>query len=666
MVRNNLKKYLAGLLAAALMFAAVSVPVQAETDKDAVMNEEGSFAEINDSKEKNTMYKNCEIVSENNLTYDSETLIQYLEEEPEVYNYLKVAGVSVNKSNADDILSDGTASYDLETNTLTLENADIYMEKASKNYPVYAKGNLNIVLKGENKLSSDYYYGIAIVDPANADSISVTISGDGSLDSYGSDGGIFVKGSLTIDGDVTVNGKCGEVTSGSAYGIRVNKDFVISGNADVTAKAGSAPENSYGAYAGDNFTVCGDAYVNTEGGKGIERSAGLYAISNIYIKDNAQVTTLGAVNNEPEKFASESYGIRTTHIYVSGGTLTTTGQGATISGLSAGIYAQDFELTGGTVNANSVEAGDALSIGIQSTKTLKIINGTLNATSGDTTTDSYAVEASGGIDVSGGVVNAVTGHADNAHGIDADKVNITGGDVNVYNEGAISQARGIRSNNEIIISSGNVKVEVGDAQERVYGIQAGAPVTITGGKVLVDTGNTEKSSAIYGWGDITIADSEVDIISKGDGIYAPDGNVNVSCTDKTTKVTVDANGYGVYGQNGISISDNLVIDVPENGTIVQVQTEDGENYSYISAENESIAEKVTIVPIGSEDTQKPGDTEEPDNVENPEDTKTPASEEKSPSVQTGDNTQVGLWMVLSITMLAVIVILRKRNYLNSK
>jgi len=109
-----------------------------------------------------------------------------------------------------------------------------------------------------------------------------------------------------------------------------------------------------------------------------------------------------------------------------------------------------------------------------------------------------------------------------------------------------------------------------------------------------------------------------------------------------------------------------VIDVPENGTIVQVQTEDGENYSYISAENESIAEKVTIVPIGSEGTQKPGDTEEPDNVENPEDTKTPASEEKSPSVQTGDNTQVGLWMVLSITMLAVIVILRKRNYLNSK
>ena len=49
---------------------------------------------------------------------------------------------------------------------------------------------MNIVLKGEDKLSSDYYYGIAIVDPANKDSVTVTISGD--------------------------------VTSGNAYEIRVN------------------------------------------------------------------------------------------------------------------------------------------------------------------------------------------------------------------------------------------------------------------------------------------------------------------------------------------------------------------------------------------------------------------------------------------------------------
>ena len=609
------------------------------------------------------MLKDCDVVSEKNIPNDAEMLIQYFTEnlnglitseqygnkngdgrikiftsEAAVYHQLKVAGVQVNEENAADILDDGTAKYDLATNTLILENADLYIEKpeTGNTYGIRAEGSINIELKGTNKINCEDFYGIAVVAATDGSATNVNISGDGSLESYGSDGGILVRGSLTIGDHVNITSKCGNVTSGSGYGIRVNDDLtindhavvsagtgsapsdtyaiyaadqlVITDQAKVTAKAGEAGVNSYGINSGDNFTASGDVQVNAEGGKGTERSAGLYAISNIYIKDNAKVTALGVINDEAEKFASESYGTRTTHMYVSGGTLTTTGQGATISGVSAGIYTQDFELTGGTVNTNSVDAGDALSIGIQSTKTLKVIDGTLNATSGDTTTDSYAIEASNGIDISDGVVNVVTGHGDYVHGIDADKVNITGGTVNVYNEGAVSQARGIRSNNEIIISGGDVQVEVGDAESRIFGIQAGAPVTITGGRVFVTTGNANGSSAIYGWGDITIVDAEVDVTSNGNGIYAPGGNVNIDCTDVAvaanrpmllgTRVIVDAKDYGVYGQTGISISDKLIIKTPENGSITQVQTEEEESYSYIASEDGLSAGNIDIEPLG--------------------------------------------------------------------
>lgn len=482
-----------------------------------------------------TMFKDCEVVKTEGLVCDSEMLIQYVQNtlggvvteeqygkaegrikiissEEEVYNYLKVAGVSVNKSNADDILGDGSASYDVETNTLTLENADIAMNKEGKNYGIYAKDNLKIVLKGKNKVSSDYLYGIAIVDPVNADSINVTITGKGSLEAYGSDGGIFVKGSLTVGEYAKVTGTCGEVTSGSAYGIRVNKDLNICDSARVTAKAGSAPANSYGIYAGDNLDVSDRAVVKTEGGLGTERSGGLYAISNIYVKDNAYVTTVGADTSASTNYASESYGIRTTHMYISGGTLTSKGQGAT--GFSAGIFTQDFELSGGTVNAVSVAAGPAQSVGIQASNTCMISGGRMNAKGGDSQQDSWAIDASGGITVSGGNVNCITGTGERTYGISADNVLISGGNVILEPAGALLQSRGIQSMNDLTISGGTVNVKAGNAEKRSYGLQASTKLTIDGGEVTVAVGKAEKTATLYAGSELKLSES-ADVTIKG-------------------------------------------------------------------------------------------------------------------------------------------------------
>ena len=58
-----------------------------------------------------------------------------------------VAGVSVNRSNEDDILGDGTVRYDSTNKILTLDNATI----ESEDTVVYSEIDLHIQLIGENK-----------------------------------------------------------------------------------------------------------------------------------------------------------------------------------------------------------------------------------------------------------------------------------------------------------------------------------------------------------------------------------------------------------------------------------------------------------------------------------------------------------------------------------
>lgn len=680
-----------------------------------------------------TMFKDCEVVEIPGLATDTDMLIHYLTDtlngvvtkeqygkaegrikvyssEEEVYHYLKVAGVSVNKSNADDILGDGTASYDVETNTLTLNNADISTSKTDKNYPVYAKGDLNIVLKGENKLSSEYYYGIAIVDPANADSVKVTISGDGTLDSYGSDGGIFVKGSLTVKGDVTVHGQCGDVTSGSAYGIRVNNDVEICENAIVTAKSGAAPVNSYALYAGDNFTACCNAKASVKAGLGTERSGGLYAISNIYIKDNAEVTTVGADTSESTNYASESYGIRTTHMYVSGGTLNTTAQGAT--GFSAGIFTQDFDLSGGTVNTESVDAGAAQSVGIQATKTCVISGGTLNATGGDSDQDSWAIDASGKITISGGNVNCTTGTGERTYGISADTVTITGGNVILEPGAALLQCRGIRAMNDFTISGGTVTVKTGNAENRIYGLQSSTTLAITGGEVTVSVGEAEKVVSLYAGSELIIEDSEVvvtgfcgedaeytldfangvltisgsgemkdyeqisdtpwfaynDVITKivvEEGITSIGNNAFSGCTE-LLEIYFEGNAPELTGDYVFSdTTENLTVYIYEDATGFEGNVWDDLKIVVVKRPVEEEPDDDTTVEPDDGTTTKPDSdtTAKPDKATSTESDKdsNDTSSGKNNATKTGDSANIMLWVVaVALSMGAIVIIVRRR------
>lgn len=92
-----------------------------------------------------------ELVSPNSIVYDSKNARYEVRDFAiTIDNYLVGINNSIiNKYNAADVLGDGTVSYDKETNTLTLNNANVYRLISSVE-------NLKISLIGDNRLTEIY------------------------------------------------------------------------------------------------------------------------------------------------------------------------------------------------------------------------------------------------------------------------------------------------------------------------------------------------------------------------------------------------------------------------------------------------------------------------------------------------------------------------------
>ena len=103
---------------------------------------------------------------------------------PELPYNLIVGDKIVTADNEEDIFGDGTASYDASSNTLTLDNADITTgyewHTLEHNYAsIYADGDLNLVVKGNNKITSEAA-DMNFIDAIHVNG-DVAISGDGAL-----------------------------------------------------------------------------------------------------------------------------------------------------------------------------------------------------------------------------------------------------------------------------------------------------------------------------------------------------------------------------------------------------------------------------------------------------------------------------------------------------
>ena len=309
--------------------------------------------------------------------------------------------------NGMDMLADSAAkpkgvSYDADTNTLTLNNAEI--NKGHEEYGIYADGSLIVELVGKNKVGGD---GASLEIGVKIEG-NLTFTGDGSLEAAGcSVEGISVTGSLTVGGgsltgaadggdgisvagDMTVTG--GEVTgttdgedsdgislngnltayggtvTGSAAaadsnGISVDRSLTVDGGS-VTGSADS--ENGDGVYVSESFTVNGGTVTGTADGSVCH---GIYAASDLTVNggslsgtgaDASGVYVLGGLTvNDGSVSGSAADGggvyVLKGGLTVTGGTVTGTSSGADGAGIS--VLFADLTVTGGTVTGTATGAG---------------------------------------------------------------------------------------------------------------------------------------------------------------------------------------------------------------------------------------------------------------------------------------------------------------------
>ncbi|GAB6982849.1 hypothetical protein [Prevotella dentasini] len=132
-------------------------------------------------------------VTQGGAVYKGEAVIGLTE-----YYPLHVCNVQVSTANCDDILGNGTASYDIDKHVLTLDNFRYEPEDFIQGVALGGGlENVTIVLKGDNFIKTGYF-GISMT-------CNTTITGTGTLTIQSNSSAMVVNGvQLTIDGQPTI------------------------------------------------------------------------------------------------------------------------------------------------------------------------------------------------------------------------------------------------------------------------------------------------------------------------------------------------------------------------------------------------------------------------------------------------------------------------------
>lgn len=251
---------------------------------------------------------------------------------PVVEYGLFVGGVEVTSENAADVLGNGTVSYDPNTQTLTLNGANITQGEHEDAAIYFETGDLSIELVGDNVVAGPdldsgqpvYSRGIYVYNG------TLNIFGDGGLTVEGGDVsvlygmaysyGIWAAGNVEISsGTVTAAGGTVANSNGTAgsYGISANQDIIFSGGT-VEVSGGAANTLSYGAYAavgGISFT--GGSLTATSGQVGTQiqpKTHALYGYQGVTVSPQegemilvaAGMAVVDAVDLEDSPFREEA------------------------------------------------------------------------------------------------------------------------------------------------------------------------------------------------------------------------------------------------------------------------------------------------------------------------------------------------------------------------
>lgn len=432
--------------------------------------------------------------------------VSALEEE----QYPCVAGTQITPANAEDVLKDGTVSYDPEKNVLTLKNATI--TAGSEPYGIYAEGDLLIELVGKNKITSSEVSDQFICAAVYSENGNIRIfAGDNSDDAV-----LIAEASLQ-----------NSETDYSSYGI-YGQDIFVEDGVKVIAESGDASlQNGFKScgISGDAISIT-NAAVNAVAGSGCYSYA-IEGRKGITIENSDVI----AQSNSEVVFRKDC------NVMHSGGII------APAEG--------DIHISGGTVKAQSKEA-EILSVDIGS------MNGSL-------TIDNKAV-------VQANFQNDGFSSDDSA-GIGAGLMalgDITINDAKVYTMGREATiSTGIYSHNNVIIN-GEINA-IGGRSNASYVSSGGSfgilaetgSVTINGGKVTTSIGMTESAlcSGICAYGDVIINTGEI-FASGSDAVPIDGVEADLSCgimsqagdvvfNGETAKVT--ANG-GYASRSSVAVA----------------------------------------------------------------------------------------------------------------
>ena len=177
---------------------------------------------------------------------------------PALENYpVWVGNKQVTNYNNDDVFGDGKVKFKPSVNggsaTLTLNGFSSAVDSAYKDCGIYIGDgvpNLDIYLQGDNDVRGSGFNGRGVY----SESGNLTFTGDGTLNAYGQNAGIYASG-----GYLSVRGATLKASSGNynGYGIYAGQNVTIYSGA-VTASAPVGNE-SYGIYAkGGTVTINGN------------------------------------------------------------------------------------------------------------------------------------------------------------------------------------------------------------------------------------------------------------------------------------------------------------------------------------------------------------------------------------------------------------------------
>lgn len=490
------------------------------------------------------------------------------------YN-LYVGGTRVTTDNAGDVLEDGTVSYDVQTNTLTLNGASVSAQDMP--YGIYAENDLNIVLEGKNSVSVSGEFSEAALAQLSGTDISAAVysggnltiregAGSGTLNASTSalmeentkrgltSSGIYASGNLTLE-DVSVEASGGDVNV--EYDVSVSTgiecaDLLTVSGGNLTARSGDV---SSGAKIRDSEAISGydgvlienGAVVDAQAGEGM-RSRAVWTAESIRI-DSSQVK---AQSNAISDDTKESYGIQATmsnttenNIAITGSTVTASaGVG---SNRADGIYAKDnITITDSQVTADGVsdyEKAPAYGGGIFSDEGNITISGedtVIKAYSG------YGQNGIAGISAEGGNVT-ITDKAD---------VTALAAVLNEYDEADYSPAFTTRDGGSVgdgIRAAGDIVID--DATVLALGCEANYSSGIFSetGDITIESGN------VNAYGDRAVNHTDPESAGSA-GISAEAGSITINGGEVAAEVGLSEHGIadGIRAYADISINGGKV------------------------------------------------------------------------------------------------------------